>query len=54
MNYGISIPHIEQGTTDEGRMFYFGVVPEHGGKGYGKLFHTITLELLNHSVPRFM
>ena len=46
MNYGISIPHIEQGTTDEGRMFYFGVVPEQRGKGYGKIFHAITLELL--------
>ncbi|MEK3979515.1 hypothetical protein MKY37_10605 [Psychrobacillus sp. FSL K6-2836] len=46
MNYGISIPHIEQGTTDEGRMFYFGVVPERRGKGYGKIFHSITLELL--------
>lgn len=45
-NYGISIPHIEHGTTDEGRMFYFGVVPEQQGKGYGKLFHSISLELL--------
>lgn len=46
VNYGISIPHIEQGTTDEGRMFYFGVVPEQRGKGYGKIFHTISLEIL--------
>ncbi|SDN87889.1 hypothetical protein SAMN05518871_10886 [Psychrobacillus sp. OK028] len=46
MNSGISIPHIEEGTTDEGRMFYFGVVPEQRGKGYGKLFHAVTLELL--------
>lgn len=45
-NYGISIPHIEAGTTDEGRVFYFGVVPEQRGKGYGKIFHAITLELL--------
>lgn len=46
MNYGISIPHIEQGTTDEGRMFYFGVVPEQRCKGYGTIFHAISLELL--------
>lgn len=46
VNSGISIPHIEQGTTDEGRVFYFGIVPEQRGKGYGKLFHGITLELL--------
>jgi len=46
LNYGISIPHIEQGTTDEGRMFYFGVVPEQREKGYGKIFHAISLELL--------
>ena len=31
---GLSIPHIEQGTTDEGRLFYFGVVPEWRGQGY--------------------
>ena len=37
-NYGISIPHIEQGTNEEGRMFYFGVVPEQREKGYGKIF----------------
>ncbi|QUG43619.1 hypothetical protein KD050_10535 [Psychrobacillus sp. INOP01] len=46
MNYGISIPHIEQDTTDEGRMFYFGVVPEQRCKGYGTKFHAISLELL--------
>ena len=45
-NYGISIPHIEQGTTEEGRMFYFGVVPEQREKGYGKIFHAISIELL--------
>ena len=46
LNYGISIPHIEEGTTDEGRMFYFGVVPEQRKKGYGTLFHAISIELL--------
>lgn len=48
MNYGISIPHIEQGTTDEGKMFYFGVVPEQRCKGYGTIFHAISLELLKN------
>ncbi len=43
---GLSIPHIEQGTTDEGRLFYFGVVPEWRGKGYGTIFHWLSFELL--------
>ncbi|MBC9721937.1 MAG: GNAT family N-acetyltransferase [Lactobacillus sp.] len=43
---GISIPHIEDGTTEEGRLFYFGVTPPHRGKGYGRLLHLHSLELL--------
>ncbi|MBD7944937.1 GNAT family N-acetyltransferase [Psychrobacillus sp. Sa2BUA9] len=43
---GISIPHIEDGTVEEGRLFYFGVVPEQRGKGFGKVFHLYSLELL--------
>lgn len=43
---GISIPHIEQGTIDEGRLFYFGVVPEQRGRGYGTTFHKVSLGLL--------
>ncbi|WP_252504905.1 GNAT family N-acetyltransferase [Sporosarcina sp. Marseille-Q4943] len=43
---GLSIPMIEQGTVDEGRLFYFGVVPEWRGKGYGAMFHRISLNLL--------
>lgn len=43
---GLSIPIIEQGTVDEGRLFYFGVVPECRGKGYGSTFHRISLHLL--------
>ncbi|MER2260764.1 MAG: GNAT family N-acetyltransferase [Psychrobacillus sp.] len=45
---GISIPHIENGTTEEGRLFYFGVVPDYRGKGFGKLFHLYSLELLKN------
>ncbi|SES39627.1 GNAT family N-acetyltransferase [Psychrobacillus sp. OK032] len=40
---GISIPHIEIGTKEEGRMFYFGVVPEMRGMGLGTEIHKITL-----------
>lgn len=43
---GLSIPIIEQGTVDEGRLFYFGVVPEWRGKGYGVALHRISLNLL--------
>ena len=43
---GLSIPVIEQGTVDEGRLFYFGVVPEWRGKGYGSALHRISLNLL--------
>ncbi|WP_052360596.1 GNAT family N-acetyltransferase [Oceanobacillus manasiensis] len=43
---GISIPHIEDGTADEGRMFYFGVVPEMRGRGVGASMHLASLLLL--------
>lgn len=42
----LTIPIIEQGTVDEGRLFYFGVVPEWRGKGYGTALHRISLNLL--------
>lgn len=43
---GLSIPIIELGTVDEGRLFYFGIVPECRGKGYGGVFHRTSLNLL--------
>lgn len=43
---GIAIPHIEMGTKDEGRLFYFGVVPEWRGKGVGSQIHKLALRLL--------
>ncbi|NDI37135.1 GNAT family N-acetyltransferase [Chengkuizengella sediminis] len=43
---GISIPHIEPGTIDEGRLFYFGVLPEHRGKGLSSFIHHQSLYLL--------
>lgn len=43
---GLSIPHIEQGTLSEGRLFYFGVVPKRRGQGYGVVLHRLSLGLL--------
>ena len=43
---GISIPHIEPGTMDEGRLFYFGLLPEERGKGKSVLIHLQSLLLL--------
>jgi len=43
---GMAIPHIEMETEDEGRLFYFGVVPEFRGKGLGKRMHRKALDLL--------
>lgn len=45
---GLSIPHIEMGTVDEGRLFYFGVVPEFRGQGFGKRIHWKSLILLKN------
>lgn len=43
---GIAIPHIEPGTRDEGRLFYFGVLPTVRAKGKGTEMHLKTLWLL--------
>lgn len=43
---GISIPHIEKGTKEEGRLFYFGVVPEMRGNRIGTKIHQLSLHLL--------
>lgn len=43
---GISIAHIEMGTKEEGRMFYFGIVPSMRGKGFGAKMHRATLSLM--------
>ncbi|MDI2586250.1 GNAT family N-acetyltransferase [Psychrobacillus sp. NEAU-3TGS] len=43
---GISIPHIEMGTEEEGRMFYFGVIPEMRGMGLGAEIHKVTLSIM--------
>lgn len=43
---GISIPHIESGTVDEGRLFYFGILPEERGKGHSVPIHYQSMNLL--------
>lgn len=43
---GISIPHIESGMMEEGRLFYFGILPEWRGKGMGTICHQHTLDAL--------
>lgn len=43
---GVTIPQIEQGTVDEGRLFYFGIVPSFRGKGLGESIHKLSLHLL--------
>ncbi|MBY6037760.1 GNAT family N-acetyltransferase [Fictibacillus nanhaiensis] len=42
----VCIPHIEPGTEDEGRLFYFGLLPEERGKGYASKLHNDSLYLL--------
>lgn len=43
---GISIPHIEPGTKNEGRLFYFGLLPEERGKGLSAHIHLQSLNIL--------
>ncbi|WHY87292.1 GNAT family N-acetyltransferase [Neobacillus novalis] len=40
---GISIPHLEPGTMDEGRLFYFGLIPEARGQGFSTALHLQSL-----------
>lgn len=46
---GITMPHIEPGTFDEGRLFYFGLVPEERGKGKSAAIHLQSLFLLKRN-----
>lgn len=43
---GVVMPHIEPGTHDEGRLFYFGLIPKERGKGKGKPLHWHALQVL--------
>lgn len=43
---GVTIPQIEQGTINEGRLFYFGIIPSFRNKGWGVYLHKLSLHLL--------
>ncbi|WP_455675749.1 hypothetical protein [Pradoshia sp.] len=43
---GLTIPHIEAGTQEEGRIFYFGLISKERGKGKSVSLHKQTLDLL--------
>jgi hypothetical protein len=45
---GVIMPHIEPGTREEGRLFYFGITPVMRGKGKSKLLHQQALEILRN------
>ncbi|KAB2329876.1 GNAT family N-acetyltransferase [Bacillus mesophilum] len=45
---GISIPHIEPGTQDEGRLFYLGLLPNKRGNGYARILHLDSLNILKN------
>ncbi|AIF45229.1 hypothetical protein [Virgibacillus sp. SK37] len=45
---GVIMPHLEPGTTDEGRLFYFGLVPKERGKGKSVILHQQALQLLRY------
>lgn len=43
---GVVMPHIEPGTMEEGRIFYFGLIPEARGKGKSTALYRQGLALL--------
>lgn len=43
---GLTIPHIEVNTISEGRLFYFGIMPEWRGKGLATRCHAAALHRL--------
>jgi hypothetical protein len=45
---GVVIPHIEPGTLREGRLFYFGLIPEERGKGKSIPLHQQALDILKN------
>ncbi|WP_102275600.1 GNAT family N-acetyltransferase [Cytobacillus massiliigabonensis] len=45
---GITMPHIEPGTADEGRIFYFGLLPRYRRKGWGSILHKLSLYFLKN------
>ncbi|GGK08489.1 N-acetyltransferase [Lentibacillus kapialis] len=45
---GVIMPHIEPGTLEEGRIFYFGLIPKERGKGKSQLLHQQALRILKN------
>lgn len=45
---GVVMPHIEPGTEEEGRIFYFGLIPEERGKGKSSALYHQGLFLLKN------
>lgn len=45
---GVTMPHIEPGTFDEGHLFYFGIIPSYRNQGWGKALHNLSLQLLKY------
>ncbi|CDQ18659.1 hypothetical protein SAMN05192559_101726 [Halobacillus karajensis] len=45
---GVVMPHIEPGTKDEGRIFYFGLIPEQRGKKKSVKLYKQGLSLLKY------
>ncbi|WP_257351012.1 GNAT family N-acetyltransferase [Pseudalkalibacillus decolorationis] len=43
---GVIMPHIEPGTKEEGRLFYFGIIPSERGRGKSKQLHRQALQVL--------
>ncbi|WP_064093479.1 hypothetical protein [Rossellomorea aquimaris] len=45
---GVTMPHIEPGKVEEGRMYYFGLIPSERGMGKSKWVHRDTMSLLKN------
>ncbi|GGF20531.1 N-acetyltransferase [Halobacillus andaensis] len=45
---GVMMPHIEQGTKEEGRLFYFGLLPKFRGSHKGRELHHLALTRLRN------
>ncbi|WP_198162708.1 GNAT family N-acetyltransferase [Halobacillus mangrovi] len=50
---GVVMPHIEPGTEGEGRIFYFGLIPEERGKGKSSALYRQGLFLLKKKFGAF-
>ncbi|GGI18055.1 GNAT family N-acetyltransferase [Gottfriedia solisilvae] len=50
---GITIPHLEPGTKEEGRLFFFGLLPDERGKGRSAQLHYQALCILKQMGATF-